>query len=169
MSNGRSAAKAILSKAVWKTANSAVAAVNSVGKITARTPGRTRVTAQIGTIRASIRVTVTSLIAPNPGVGSSVPAPPPTSGPSPQPTHQHSPQPTPTLTPTPLGPNSGPGQRPGLSPHGIAEAFLIAIRPCPANRGDRQAHCRQSRGWHPADAAIQLLSLPGLTDRLVCL
>jgi hypothetical protein len=60
MSDGTSAAKAALSGVVWSTGNPAVATVNSRGVVTGNSPGETSVTAQVGDIRATMTVTVTS-------------------------------------------------------------------------------------------------------------
>jgi hypothetical protein len=95
LSNGRKAPESELATTIWKTGNPAVATVSSSGKVTGRASGTTHVTARTGPVRASIVVTVTSSPASNPGIGSTTPAPPPTSAPGPTP--------IPSLTPTPFG------------------------------------------------------------------
>jgi len=83
----------MLSKAVWTTSKSRVAVV-AHGKITAKGPGTATITAQIGGVKAMVRVTV----APRP-------APTPVTYPSPAPTSTYAPPPPPPSgTPTPTLP-----------------------------------------------------------------
>ena len=92
-SDGSNATAAMLSKAVWTTSKSRVAVV-AHGKITAKGPGTATITAQIGGVKATVRVTV----APRP-------APTPVTYPSPAPTSTYAPPPPPPSgTPTPTLP-----------------------------------------------------------------
>jgi len=114
-----------LAAVVWKSANPRIATVNMFGKVSANSIGTARVMASIGTLVASIQVTVTHAQSPNPN-SSSNPAPTysaPSSGHYTPPTHSStaytppvhsspphttppvtssSPNPTPTVTPSPL-------------------------------------------------------------------
>jgi serine/threonine protein kinase len=112
LASGKSAPRQILAGAAWTTGNPAIATVDSSGQVTGISPGTTRVTAQIGTARASATVVVTSSPGLTPGsspsaTGGSSPAsgPPtspgvtPTPGPGPT-TTKPTPSPT-TATPSP--------------------------------------------------------------------
>jgi hypothetical protein len=100
MSDGTTAAKAVLSGVAWRTGDPAVAIVNSLGVVTGNSPGVTRITAQIGDIRATITITVTSPTStggpftPNPESSTQTTSPPPS--PTPSPTTG---SPSPTATP----------------------------------------------------------------------
>jgi Bacterial Ig-like domain (group 2) len=103
LSDGKLASSTLLAKVVWTTQNSRVAVVNSVGKVTAKASGKTRVTARVGAVSAFIFVTVDSSIGPNPGATSPY-VPTQTTTPTPRPATT-SPAPTPhptTLTPSPI-------------------------------------------------------------------
>ena len=58
LSDGRAAAQSMLAGAIWTTSNSAVAVVDSAS-VVAVGPGTAVITAQLGTARASVAVTVT--------------------------------------------------------------------------------------------------------------
>ena len=92
-SDGSSATAAVLKSAVWKTSNSRVATVSN-GKITAKGPGTARITAQIGSVTATVVVTVSR---PQPTY---VPPPTYTQPYTPPPTTNPAPAPSGTPTPT---------------------------------------------------------------------
>ncbi len=97
MSDGTSADRAVLAGVVWRTGNPAVATVSSLGVVTGNRPGETRVAAQIGDIRATITITVTSPTGPfTPNPASST-----TTATTTIPTPTPSPTPSPTPTPAP--------------------------------------------------------------------
>ena len=105
MSDGRSAARAVLSGVVWRTENPAVATVNSFGMITGNAQGEARVTAHVGGVRATCIVTVTNPTGTEspstpPPASSATPFTPP-STPPPSTPPPSTPLPTPTPTPTP--------------------------------------------------------------------
>ena len=93
--NGLDIPASSLPRIHWSSGRPDVVTVTSSGKITGRKPGKARITLQIGSVRASIEITVTTAAPPgttqsSTGTGES--SPPATSGPSP----------TPTLTGTPI-------------------------------------------------------------------
>jgi hypothetical protein len=119
LASGKSAPQQILAGAAWTTGNPAIATIDSSGRVTGISPGTTRVTAQIGTSRASATVVVTRSPGltpgsspsstggsspasgqPSPGVTRSTSGPGPTSTPTPS---------TGSPTPSPGTPTTGPG------------------------------------------------------------
>jgi hypothetical protein len=117
--NGTSASAAELARAVWRTANSAVASVNSQGEVVGISAGVTRIIAHIGSVRASAVVTVVGRGAAGPGPGdtygppagqsmSPTSSPSPTSTASPTTSPSSTGSPPPTTSPSPPPPSGSP-------------------------------------------------------------
>jgi hypothetical protein len=106
LSSGKKASRLDLARVQWDTRNTAIAVITQSGRLTAKSPGRTIVTARIGAANKSVPVVVVANpTSPIPGAGSTTPptgssGPPP--GPSPTQSPAPTPTPTPTLTPSPL-------------------------------------------------------------------
>jgi Bacterial Ig-like domain (group 2) len=96
LTNGAPAPKSDLIHVVWMTGDSALAIVNSAGRLTGIAAGDTHVTAQVGSVRASARGKVTATSSSAPGGGY---MPPPASAP---PTTAHT---TPRGGPTTITPS----------------------------------------------------------------
>ncbi len=116
VSSGKRLRAAQLSRVAWSTSDRSVATVNAFGKVTAEAIGKTKISAKVGKISASIEVLVTTSPAPSQNSGSTCgtcpiptasnntpPGPSPTRTPGPSPTHTPTPVPT-TGTPTTLPP-----------------------------------------------------------------
>jgi hypothetical protein len=84
LSTGSAAPKAELAKAIWSSANPAIATVSQRGRVVGVSTGVTQITARIGPIRESVIVIVLGSGGAGPGTGSGY-SPPPgqTSSPSP--------------------------------------------------------------------------------------
>jgi hypothetical protein len=116
MSDGASAPAADLAKAVWTTANPAVARVNTRGEVIAESAGVTRVIVHVGSVRAVAIVTVVA--PPTAGLGPVYPyLPQAGQGTSTSPAASPSPTSTtsPTTSPSPTG-SSSPPASPSTSP-----------------------------------------------------
>jgi plastocyanin len=99
MSNGKTASRADLSKAVWETSRSGIAAVSHSGRVTGKAAGQVRITVRIGAIRVSILLTVSPHVTP---IVTPSPSPfPPVRSPTPSPTSTPTSPPTVPGTPPP--------------------------------------------------------------------
>jgi hypothetical protein len=164
LSNRKSAPKSILSTATWKIGDKAIASVASVEKITGETPGKTYVTARIGKVSATNRVTVTPS-EPVPGNSSSNPIITHTTPTTTPPVHKSTPpsttpSTTPTLTPSSLAVQADPGKRPELMPHATsAKAELVIIQFREDNRRDGRETSRRADGSDSIRSAAELMAL----------